>query len=376
MNKIRLAKSSIGKEEKEAVIKVLDKEFLGMGEEVGLFELRLSEVIGISEDNVICVNTGTSALHLALLALDVGAGDEVLVPSITYVASLQAISATGATPIICDVFEDSVLIDHHDAKNRITEKTKAIMPVHYASNCSGMSDVYRLAKEFDLRVVEDAAHSIGSQRDGKSIGKVGDVICFSFDGIKNMTSGEGGAVVTSDILVQKRIKDARLLGVIKDTEQRLKGERSWFFDVERQGYRYHMSNIMAAIGLEQLKKINKFGDIRKSSVESYRSKLKNLPNVFQLNMSSAEAIPHIYVIKIENGYRDALMGHLRSEGIECGVHYQPNHLLSLYKTDYRLPVSEKLYHQLLTLPLHADLLEQDIVRICDAIGKFMGNCNG
>lgn len=375
MNKIRLSKSSIGIEEKEAVVKVLNKEFLGMGEEVGIFEQCLADVIDVELDNVICVNTGTSALHLALAALDVGVGDEVLVPSITYVASLQAISATGATPVLCDVLEDNVLIDLEDAKKRVTSKTKAIMPVHYASNCYEMDELYDFAEKHKLRIVEDAAHSIGSQRSGVPIGKVGDVICFSFDGIKNITSGEGGAVVTSDPVVQQRVRDARLLGVVKDTEQRLKGERSWFFDVKRQGYRFHMSNLMAAIGIEQLKKISYFGSLRQRNVSLYRSKLIAVEGILQLNYPVKEVIPHIYVVKVVNGYRNALMNHLRDQGIECGVHYQPNHLLTLYKTDYSLPISEKLFKELLTLPLHADLTEVDIERVCNTVIEFMRKNN-
>lgn len=371
MNKIRLSKSSIGLEEKEAVVKVLDKEFLGMGEEVSLFEQRIAETIGVDSDCVVCVNTGTSALHIALAALDIGLGDEVLVPSITYVASLQAISATGATPVLCDVLENNAFIDLSDASKRITPKTKAIMPVHYASNCYGMDKVYDFSKKFNLRVIEDAAHSIGSKRHGVPIGQVGDVICFSFDGIKNVTSGEGGAIVTSDPLVIERVKDSRLLGVVKDTEQRLKGERSWFFDVERQGFRYHMSNIMAAIGIEQLKKITHFGTKRRECVNLYRSNLMGVKGIIQLDIPVTEIFPHIYVIKVSDGYRNELIEHLKQNNIECGIHYQPNHLLSLYKTIYSLPVSEKLFTELLTLPLHVDLSLANINRICKIITEFM-----
>ena len=179
MNKIRLSKSSISEDEIQAVSKVLTKEFLGMGDEVKLFEEKIKNFLQTSM-NVVCVNTGTSALHLALSALNLKVGDEVLVPSWTYVASYQAISATGAKPISCDINPDTLFLDVKDAKSKITKNTKVIMPVHYASNSKGMEEVYKLGKKFGLRIVEDAAQAFGSKRDGETVGTKGDIICFSF----------------------------------------------------------------------------------------------------------------------------------------------------------------------------------------------------
>ena len=210
--KIRLSKSSISQAEKEAVLKVLDNEYLGMGEEVMLFEEKIKRFLQ-TDMSVACVNTCTSALHLSLSALGLKNGDEVLVPSLTYIASYQAISATGAKPVSCEVDPDTLFINSDDARGRITKNTKAIMPVHYASSSKGMDDIYKLASEFDLRVVEDAAQAFGSMRDGNLIGAEGDVICFSFDGIKNITSGEGGAILSSDLDFIQKVKDARLLGI-------------------------------------------------------------------------------------------------------------------------------------------------------------------
>src|SRR5450759_1400654 len=197
---------------------------------------------------VICVNTGTAALQLAVQACGIGRGDDVLVPTLTFVSCFQAVSATGATPVACEVLRDNGCLDPEDAARRITAHTKAIMPVHYASGAGKLYDVYALAKKHGLRVIEDAAHAFGGTRNGARVGATGDVVCFSFDGIKNITSGEGGAVVTSDAAVANRIKDARLLGVEKDTEKRYTGKRSWEFDVTAQGWRYHMSNVFAALG--------------------------------------------------------------------------------------------------------------------------------
>ena len=297
--KIRLSKSSISQVEKEAVLKVLDKEYLGMGEEVKVFEERIKTYLQTDMD-VVCVNTGTSALHLALSVLGVGRGDEVLVPALTYVASYQAISATGATPISCEVNPNTLFIDVADARNRITQNTKAIMPVHYASSSKGINDVYDLAKEFSLRVIEDAAQAFGSIRNSKKVGTVGDIICFSFDGIKNITSGEGGAILSQDKKFIQKLQDARLLGVEKDTQKRYDGKRSWDFDVKEQGYRYHMSNIMAAIGIVQVDRADEFKSKRQSIAKKYIKELSKIKEIACLDFNFDEVLPHIFVIKVKN----------------------------------------------------------------------------
>ncbi|MBL4888674.1 MAG: aminotransferase class I/II-fold pyridoxal phosphate-dependent enzyme, partial [Candidatus Lindowbacteria bacterium] len=252
---IRLSKCNLTQAERDAVQRVLENDFLGTGPETQAFEQEISEYIG-GDVTTVCVNTGTSALQVAVQACGIGTGDEVLVPSLTFVASFQAIPATGATAIPCDVSLENALLDLDDAAQRITEHTKAIMPVHYASECGDLDAVYQFAKQHNLRVIEDAAQAFGCSHNGKKIGSFGDVACFSFDGIKNITSGEGGAVVTKDQDVVSRVKDARLLGVEKDTEKRYAGERSWEFDVKEQGWRYHLSDVFAAMGRVQLSRLD------------------------------------------------------------------------------------------------------------------------
>ena len=358
--KIRLSKSSISQAEKEAVLKVLDNEYLGMGEEVMLFEEKIKRFLQ-TDMSVACVNTCTSALHLSLSALGLKNGDEVLVPSVTYIASYQAISATGAKPVSCEVDPDTLFINSDDARGRITKNTKAIMPVHYASSSKGMDDIYKLASEFDLRVVEDAAQAFGSMRDGNLIGAEGDVICFSFDGIKNITSGEGGAILSSDLDFIQKVKDARLLGIEKDTDKRYLGQRSWDFDVKNQGFRFHMSNIMAAIGMAQLERIDFFKTKRQKIVNKYIKELSVLIDVNFLDFNFNEILPHIIVLKVKN--RDQLREHLVKNDIECGIHYKPNHMHTKYAEKFTLPVTESIYTNILSLPCHVDLTkrEQDFV---------------
>jgi len=364
---IRLSKSSISKEEKKAVMNVLDKEYLGMGKEVQEFEDSLTDFFGRS---TVCVSSGTSALHLSCQAVGLKQGDEVLVQSLTYIASFQAISATGATPVACDIDPSTLTIDLEDAKKRITSKTKAIMPVHYAGGVGDLDSIYDFANTYGLRVIEDAAHAFGSFYKGKRIGGFGDIACFSFDGIKNITSGEGGCIVSDDKELIEKIKDARLLGVEKDSEKRFQNNRSWEFDVTLQGWRYHMSNIMAAIGIEQLKKFPKMAKKRQELAKHYEVLLSSNSHLETLKHNYDEVVPHIFVVKCNSQRRDLIRHNLLEKNIQTGIHYQPNHLLSLYKnSSHLLPEVEDVYPRLLTLPLHIELTKENVELICKTLVK-------
>lgn len=364
---IKLSQASLGIEEKQATARVIDNLYLGMGQETRLFEEELQAFIS-KDVHIACVNTGTSALHLAVQACGIGAGDEVIVPSITYVASFQAVSATGAKPIPCDIDPQTGCIDVAAAKKHITKNTKAIMPVLYAGGVGDLDGIYELAEAHNLRVIEDAAHAFGGYYKGKRVGATGDIICFSFDGIKNITCGEGGAVVSGDKAIIEKVQDLRLLGIAKDTEKRYSGKRSWDFDVIDQGWRYHLSNINAAIGREQLKKSDAFWEVRKSLYHHY---MKHLPKEFiePFQVDVDQVNPHMFPIKLKTGNRDALRDYLLEKDIETGIHYKPNHLLTRYRsTD--CPNAEALYARMLTLPLHCNMTLEDVQKVCDTISTF------
>lgn len=368
---IRLSKSCVSGAEKEAVMGVLDREYLGMGREVEQFEQALTEFFGRP---VVCVVNGTAALHLALQAVGVGVGDEVLVQSLTYVASFQAISATGAKPVACDVSMETLCLDWKDAEKKMTSNTKAIMPVHYAGGVGALDEVYFFAKRHNIRVIEDAAHAFGTIYQGKKVGGFGDVSCFSFDGIKNITSGEGGCIVTDDEAVLKKIRDARLLGVIKDTEKRFSGERSWVFNVGAQGWRYHMSNVMAAIGIEQLKKFSYLSRKRQLLAQIYDRLLADVYGVSVLPLDYRFVVPHIYVVKLSQEFnRDRIQKELLNKNIQTGIHYQPNHWLDMYNIKSVIHNVEEIYPKLLTLPLHPDLNEDDVVKVCESLKECVEN---
>lgn len=368
---IKLSKSTITEAEKRAVMKVLDREYLGMGQEVHEFEERLSDFFGRPTT---CVANGTAALHLACQALDLKSGDEVLVPSLTYVACFQAISATGAKPIACDINADTLTLSWRDAERRITNNTKAIMPVHYAGGVGDLDGIYKLANQYRLRVIEDAAHAFGSLHNDIRVGSFGDVVCFSFDGIKNITCGEGGCIVTEDNLVIKKIRDARLLGVENDTIKRYSGERSWDFDVSNQGWRYHMSNIMAAIGLEQLKRFPELKNKRQLLARRYDMLLSKNKSIICLKQDYSNIVPHIYVARIKELLnREKLREAMLREGIQTGVHWKPNHLLSIYREAgiLQLAVTDSIYPTLITLPLHTDMSESEVDFVCEKLITFI-----
>lgn len=365
---IPVQRPSIGKEELAAVKMVFDTGWLGMGPKVKEFEDAVGAFLGAR--HVIATNTGTTALHLALDAIGLKHGDEVVVPSLTYVATIQAITETGARPVFCDVEEDTLNIDLSDVEGKITSKTKAILPVHYRGIPCDMNRLLTLAKKFGLRVVEDAAHAFGSYYKGKRIGSFGDLTCFSFDPVKNVTCGEGGAVTTQNAELAEFLRQKRILGIDKDTWSRYHGKRSWFYDVIAQGYRYHMSDINAAIGLVQLKKYNAFNARKISIAKIYDREFARLKK-FELLRTDYKGISlFIYIIKVLEE-RDQLMKFLEEKGIGTGIHYIPSHLFSFYsKERVKLPVTEKVFDQILTLPLFPDMTDDQVERVIFAIKEW------
>lgn len=367
---IRLSCSDVGIPEIIQISSVIEDGYLGMGSYVEKFESSLQSFLS-TDSYVIAVNSGTAALHLALQASGIGPGDEVLVPSITYLATYQAISACGAIPVSCDVRQDNIFLDVTDAENRITPRTKGILPVHYGSSNDGICSVHELASSYDLTVVEDAAHSFGSATSTGIVGSTEQLLCFSFDGIKNITCGEGGAVLVKSQILANHIKDARLLGVSGDSAKRFQNSRSWKPDVNIQGWRYHMSNIFAAIGLSQLSSCTTRFDKRRLIALRYLDQLKSSNSIQFLDLDYNMIVPHIFPILLPEHIRDEVRSKLAEKGIQTGIHYYPNHLLAKYRSPYCLPVAESLGRRLLSLPLHTLLSESQQYRVVETLKSLV-----
>ena len=364
-----VSKPSIGREELEAVERVFNSAWLGMGSKVFEFEEALKGYLG--SKYLIAVNTGTTALHVALDACGIGIGDEVIVPSLTFCATIQAITALGATPVFCEVAPENLNMVVADVISRITPKTKAIIPVHYCGNPCDMDQLLSIGRGCRIRIIEDAAHAFGSSYKGRKIGSFGDITCFSFDPIKNITCGEGGAVAVNDAELAEEIRRKRILGIDKDTWHRYRNERSWFYEVTTQGYRYHLSNINAAIGLVQLKKLEEFLLKKRTIVASYQRSFADLPGLALLEWNIEETAPFTYIVRVCNGRRDEAMEFLERREIGTGVHYVPNHIQPYFaKYAGQLPVTDRLWREIMTLPLYYDMSEGDVAHVISSVKEF------
>jgi dTDP-4-amino-4,6-dideoxygalactose transaminase len=367
---IPVSKPSLGKEELELVEKVFDSHWLGSGAYVIEFENRIREFIGAK--NVIAVNTGTSALHLALEASGVSCGDEVIVPSLTFCASIQSITALDAKPVFCEVLPDSLCIDPNDIEHRITSKTKAIMPVHFCGIAAQMDHILEIGNRNNILIIEDAAHAFGSSFCGSKIGSFGHITCFSFDPIKNITCGEGGAITTSDINLANVLLKKRALGIDHDGWYRNKHNLNQSYQVTLQGFRYHMSNINAAIGLAQFTKLESFRSKKIKIVKCYNDAFSDIDGIFILNWNLEESFPFVYIMRVLDNKRDLLIPFLEKKGISTGINYIPNHLHPFFKNGQKLHVTEQLYREIITIPLFTDMKDFEVKHVIKSIRLFFG----
>jgi dTDP-4-amino-4,6-dideoxygalactose transaminase len=346
--------------------------WLGMGAFTKEFEERISEYIGLEKRHVVATNTGTSALHIGLIAAGVQAGDEVITPSFNYVADHQAVTAIGAKVVMCDIKESNLGIDCEKAGELITKKTKAIIPLHFAGIPCDIESVYYLAKKHHLRVVEDCCHAFGSTVNGRKIGSFGDISCFSFDPVKIITSIDGGAVVVNSEKEMDHLQHLRLLGVDKDTTLRYQNQRAWDYDVVCQGYRYHMTNILASVGISQIKRADEFIESRRKVCRTYNEAFGQIEQVKVPETDFSNVSPFIYSLRILNGKREGLIDFLKARDIDTGIHFVPVHKHAFYKNSIcgDMSVTEKVVKEVLTLPLHSNMKQEFIERIIEGIVAF------
>ena len=368
---IPLQRPSMSDEELRAVAGVFATGWLGMGDEVTKFEEELAAFLGARR--VLAVNSGTSALHLALECLELPAGSEVIVPSQTFMASVQAIISAGLTPVFADVEEETMNLSARTAAPMISGKTRVIMPVHYRGHPCELAPIVALAEKHGAVVVEDAAHAIGSEYAGRKIGASGHVTCFSFDPIKNITCGEGGAVVTSSERFDGAMELARrmrVLGMDLDTWSRYQTKRPFHYDVVSDGFRYHMPNISAAIGRSQLRRFGELAGKRRSIAERYTKALAGHAAVKPLPVDVRTTVPFMYVVLVEQ--RAAFMEHLKANGVMSGIHYIPNHRHTRFRRFRAAPmeVTDRLSEQIVTLPLFPDQTDEQVERVIEVVRSF------
>jgi dTDP-4-amino-4,6-dideoxygalactose transaminase len=363
---------AIGVDTVKHLVDALDVGWLGMGATTKEFEERIADYLKLENRYVVATNTGTSALHIALLAAGIGPGDEVIVPSFNYVADHQAIRYTGAEVVMCDIRDEDLGIDCDKARQLISDRTKAILPLHFAGIPCDRAGVYKLAREYGLRVIEDGCHAFGSVIGDRKIGSDGDISCFSFDPVKVITSIDGGCVVTSSQDELQRLHHLRLLGVDKDTTERYKNARAWEYDVVDHGFRYHLTNILASVGVSQIKRVSEFIASRKRICERYSAAFVELPHFRVLRTDYSDVSPFIYSIRVTNGRRQAIIDHLKNHNIATGIHFLPVHHHTYFASSRHgdMTVTEAASEQVLTLPLHSNMKEEHVERVIRAITSF------
>lgn len=368
---IPLFKPSMDEEEIDAIRKVTQSGWIGLGPKTKEFEDAFAKYTGV--DFVIGLNSCTAALHLALRVLGLKPGDEVITSALTFVSTNHAILYNNCQPVFADIDEDTLTLSVEDIKRKITNRTRAVLPVHFGGHPCEMDEILEICRKRGIFVIEDAAHACGAEYRGKRIGSIGDLTCFSFHAVKNLAMGEGGAIATNSKEFNAILRRLRWLGIDKTTWDRSsasKREYSWFYSVNEVGFKCHMDDIHAAIGLIQLKKLEKNNEKRRRIVAYYNREFSKLGWIIApLEKNYVKSSHHLYVIKVE--HRDELIDHLAKNGISAGVHYYPNHLYSVYKP-YRkkLPVTEKIWKKLLTLPLYPDLTDLQINKIVKAVQGF------
>ncbi|MFC1484952.1 DegT/DnrJ/EryC1/StrS family aminotransferase [bacterium] len=368
----------IQEEEISEVIDTLRSGWIGTGAKTLEFEDEFANYIG--SQYACALNSCTAALHLSLLALDIGSGDEVITTPMTFCSSANTIIHVGAKPVFVDVEKNTFNINTDLIKAAITEKTKAIIPVHIAGRPCDMDKIMDIAKENNLYVIEDAAHAIESVYKGKKIGTIGDLACFSFYVTKNITTAEGGMVTTDNEDLAQKIKILSLHGMDNDAWNRYSSQGFKHYDVVCPGFKYNMTDIAASLGLHQLKKINKFLKRREEIWEIYNKNLKDLPLILpkdpEPNTTHAR---HLYQILIDtdktNKTRDEILNKLTEENIGTGVHYKSLHLHKYYKERFGFkyddfPNASYLSDRTLSLPLSPAVTDEDVFDVISALKRI------
>ena len=362
----------LGPEVRSAIEEALDVGWLGMGAATGRFEDEVAAYLGLSDRRLVAVNTGTNALHCAFVLAGLGPGDEVVCPSYTYVAGHQAVSMTGADVVFCDIDERTLAVGADSIRPVLGERTKAILVVHFAGIPADLDAILALAAEHGLRVVEDAAESFGTRYRGRLIGSFGDLTCLSFDPVKVVTALDAGMVVTPHEGDVRTLQQLRLLGVNRDTADRVRNRRMWEYDVVRQGFRYHLGAIPASIGLAQLRLVDTFIANRRSYCRRYSAAFADVGEVTTPPTDFDDVSPFIYFVRVPAEARSALMAHLAERGIGTGIHFVGAHEFSFYRGCRRgdLSVTERVSAEEVTLPLWSFMEDEVLERVIDGVRSF------
>ncbi len=376
--KIPLFKIYWDEEDVKAVTDVIRRgSYWATGPEIKEFEDKVAEFVG--RKYAVAFNSGTSALHAILLAYGIGKGDEVVVPSFTFISTANAPLFVGAKPVFAEIEDKTYGLDPKSVKEKITKKTKAIMPIHYGgSPCLHIKELKEIAEDNNLLLIEDAAESLGAKIDHKMVGSFGDAAMFSFCQNKAITTGEGGVILTDSKEIYDKLK-------LISSHGRVEGANyftsSGQVDYVTLGYNFRMPTMIAALGISQLKKVNKIAEMRRKNADYYTKNLEKIDGIKPpASLSNFFHVYQMYTIQIENILRDDLKNYLAEKGVSSKVYFDPVHLTKFYRENFSfkegdLRVTEEISKKVLTLPMYPMLEKEEIDYVTDAIKQFMEEKN-
>lgn len=372
MDKIPVFRPLLEAEELAASEAALRLGWLGMGRYVGDFEQSVLGMLETQDRHAVAVSTGHAALHLALMLIGVGPGDEVITPAFNNVADFQAILATGARPVFCDIDDTTLCIDLADAETLVGPKTKAIIVMDYDCILCDHDAVSKFAARHGLRVIHDAAHAFGSRYQGRPVGSFSDIAMFSFDPVKTITCIDGGMLIVKTPEEVRRLQEMRLIGMGQPASVMYQNQRAWTYDVQQLGFRYHLANLHAALGLAQLAKLDTISATRRETCLRYNRTLGAIPQVRVPKTDFHDITPFLYYIRVPAESRDGLRKFLTERGIDTGIHWQPGHWFTLFKECRRsaLQVTDRVGNEVLSLPLHSKMSLDTQQRVMDAVVAF------
>ena len=364
--KIPFHRAYISDDEINSVSEVLRSGWLTMGEKTFEFERNFSCYTGAVHS--VAVNSCTAALHLALKVSGIKPGDEIILPAMTFIATWEILTYLGAVPVLADVDADTFTIDPSGIESRITSRTKAVIPVHYGGECCDMGGIMDIAAGHGLRVIEDAAHSLPAFYKGKAVGTIGDLTCFSFYATKTLTTGEGGMITTADRELAERIRRLRLHGITKDAWNRYSDKGAWQYDVSEPGYKYNITDIASAIGIEQLRKCDEMNSMRHKIAAKYNNAFSGSELLSTWGVRNFdECAWHLYPVRLNSDAlsisRDEFILELKDAGISTSVHYIPLYRFSCFResgyTENDFPVCEDIFTREVSLPIYPGMTEAE-----------------
>lgn len=368
-------KPFISEEEIDEIVDTVRSGWISMGPKTIRFENNFSEYIGVNKS--VAVSSWTAAGHLSLEAFGINEGDEVILPTMTFPATAEIVCYFKAKPVMVDVDEDTLNISLEAIEKAITSKTKAIIPVHYAGQPCDLDEIHAIAKKHNLKVLEDAAHSLPARYKGKKIGTISDVTCFSFYATKTLSTGEGGMICTNNEEIAERVKIMRLHGINRDAWKRYTESGSWYYEVVAPGYKYNFTDLQASLGLPQLKKVDAMWNSRKRIAAKYTEALKDL-DIIQLHTikpdrdSSWHLFPiRLYLDRLTKN-RAQIINELRERNIGVGVHFMPVHQHLYYRETFNLsdenyPVASAAFPRLISLPIYPGMTDENVDKVIDVL---------